>query len=178
MTDNHATLDFTRPVLAEVQNSVLALQPVLKSAVETDSPVVWREVEQRLLVIANTLTLVNLRGARLLVEEMLAVAAVESPARDETKPATTGTEAHRQLLAAGAAFVDYTDYLLAGNADRVPALVPLVNNLRACRHEPLLSENVVVADAFDIQTNLTVDATAVESVEQLNQLLRLSLIHI
>ncbi len=214
MTDSRATLDFTRPVLAEVQNAVVALQPVLKNAVESSSEPAWCEVDQRLKVIADTLTLANLQGARLLVEEMQAVAATrpgfagspeahradqraygiadtdadtdiasadnqtssaQSDAADETHPQSSAvnlTDAQYQLPAAANAFIDYVDFLLAGNADRVPALVPFVNNLRACRHEPLLSETVVAADVFGVRSSLDVDRAAVEVLSQLNAEMR------
>ncbi len=59
-------------------------------------------------------------------------------------------ESHVMLLLGCERLAEYLDYLKAGGADLVPALLPLVNNLRACRGSHLLSENLLAASAFNL----------------------------
>ena len=60
------------------------------------------------------------------------------------------SEADYMLFVACEKINEYLEYLKSGGRDSVPALVTLVNNLRASRGARLLSENIVSAEAFNI----------------------------
>ena len=177
MTMSLATIDYSPLVLAELQVSVAELVPEIRVFIETRDAATRSTALKQLRQIANTLELVGLRGARLLLEETTELlsaavfdAQVNSPGgadNHEDRPqhfraaasATSTTfsrqhggvsEADYMLFVACDKINEYLEYLKTGGRDSVPALVTLVNNLRASRGAPLLSENIVSAEAFNI----------------------------
>jgi len=194
MADSLTTIDYTRLVLSEVQRTVTALTPDLRTFVETADPACCLSIIVRLNAISNTLDLTGVRGARLLVDEMsalltefvneaemeqtLSFSDVNAQTLDSTlilsgdadstldlssvesaivkMPDEKAREAHHMLLTAMEKFSGYLDFLKSGGQDRVPALVPLVNNLRACRLSPFLSESLFAGDLFALPEQVTI----------------------
>lgn len=174
MADSLATIDYTRLVLSELQLTVTALTPELRTFVETADPSCCDSIITRLQAISNTLELTGVRGARLLADEMLALLTEFSAEPDKgDEPDEKAREAHHMLLTTLEKFSAYLDYLKSGGSDRVPALVPLVNNLRACRLSPFLSESLLAADIFDLPDQVTL--TGVDTLLPVLQSCRLPL---
>ena len=205
MADSLTTIDYTRLVLSEVQLTVTALTPDLRTFVETADPACCLSIIVRLNAISNTLDLTGVRGARLLVDEMsalltefvneaeleqtLSVSDVNAQTLDSTlvlsgdadttldissvesaivkMPDEKAREAHHMLLTAMEKFSGYLDFLKSGGQDRVPALVPLVNNLRACRLSPFLSESLFAADLFALPEQITIAQITVTDEDSL-----------
>lgn len=96
------------------------------------------EIIASLRQVRGTLSLVEVYGAALLSEEMEMVARAlkldEIPNREN---------AFEVLLNASIKLPDYLETLAAGNKDVPMVLLPLLNDLRACRNASLLSENVL-----------------------------------
>jgi chemosensory pili system protein ChpA (sensor histidine kinase/response regulator) len=88
--------------------------------------------------VRGTLSLVEIYGAALLSEEM------EMAARALKAGEVSSREnAYEVLLSAAIRLPDYLDSLSAGKKDVPLVLLPLLNDLRACRNASLLSENVL-----------------------------------
>ncbi len=96
------------------------------------------EVIVALRQVRGTLSLVEIYGAALLSEEMEMVARALKD--DEIANRESAFEV---LLNASIKLPDYLDSLAAGNKDVPMVLLPLLNDLRACRNASLLSENVL-----------------------------------
>lgn len=96
------------------------------------------EIIVALRQVRGTLSLVEIYGAALLSEEMEMVARAlksdEIPNREN---------AFEVLLSASIKLPDYLDSLATGSKDVPLVLLPLLNDLRACRNASLLSENVL-----------------------------------
>lgn len=132
------------------------------------------EIIAELRQIRGTLSLVEIYGAALLSEEMEMVArALKS---DEI---SNRDNAFEVLLSASIKLPDYLDSLAAGNKDVPMVLLPLLNDLRACRNAQLLSENVLffpdVASADDeVDYDHTGEVEAVKIEESSAELARKS----
>ncbi len=124
--------------------------------------------------VRGTLSLVEIYGAALLSEEMEMVAralkADEIPNRDN---------AYETLLNASLRLPDYLDGLAVGNKDVPMVLLPLLNDLRACRNASLLSENVlffpdvsVAAGSNELREELDGAKTTGEDVAELARKIR------
>lgn len=105
------------------------------------------EIIASLRQVRGTLSLVEVYGAALLSEEMEMVAralkADEIPNREN---------AFEVLLNASIKLPDYLESLAAGNKDVPMVLLPLLNDLRACRNASLLSENVLFFPDVSVAT--------------------------
>lgn len=105
------------------------------------------EIIASLRQVRGTLSLVEVYGAALLSEEMEMVAralkADEIPNREN---------AFEVLLNASIKLPDYLETLAAGNKDVPMVLLPLLNDLRACRNASLLSENVLFFPDVSVAT--------------------------
>ena len=88
--------------------------------------------------VRGTLSLVEVYGAALLCEEMEAVA---KGLRDNA--IANRAAAHEVMMSAVLRLPDYLDSLAATSRDVPMVLLPLLNDLRACRNEALMSENVL-----------------------------------
>jgi chemosensory pili system protein ChpA (sensor histidine kinase/response regulator) len=96
------------------------------------------EIISLLRQVRGTLSLVEIYGAALLSEEM------EMAARALKAGEVSSREnAYEVLLSAAIRLPDYLDGLSAGKKDVPLILLPLLNDLRACRNASLLSENVL-----------------------------------
>jgi chemosensory pili system protein ChpA (sensor histidine kinase/response regulator) len=92
----------------------------------------------------GTLQMVELFGAAMLAEEMseLVQAIADGSARNKD-------DAYEALIRAIIQLPDYLEHIQAGNKDIPMVLLPLMNDLRAGRNVPLLSENVLFFPDLD-----------------------------
>ena len=112
------------------------------------------EIIVSLRQVRGTLSLVEIYGAALLSEEMEMVA--RALKNDEIANRESAFEV---LLNASIKLPDYLDSLAAGNKDVPMVLLPLLNDLRACRNASLLSENVLFFPDVSVATG-TYDGAA------------------
>ncbi len=97
--------------------------------------------------VRGTLSLVEIYGAALLSEEMELVARAL-----KTDEIPNLENAYEVLLNAAIKLPDYLESLAAGNKDIPMVLLPLLNDLRACRNASLLSENVLFFPDVNVAT--------------------------
>ncbi len=109
----------------------------------------------RLRLVRGTLLMIELHGAAMFAEELEAVARGLREGRGDR----TG-QASEALMSGLVALPDYLSNLREGAADLPTSLLPLMNDLRAVRDEPLLSETSLFApglermlDAGDLRTS-------------------------
>ena len=88
--------------------------------------------------VHGTLQMVELHGAALAVEEMEKLS--QAIFNDEVN---NKDDAYETLMRGILQVPDYLEHLLAGNADMPVVLLPLLNDIRAARNEPLLSEGAL-----------------------------------
>lgn len=171
-----ATIDYSGLVLHEMQQTVAELKSELGKFLNTGSSHSQQTAYRLCRQIINTLELLDKRGARLIAEEVqlllrsrlfqvddalsgLADSTFDSQGFEQIEHAETRHsdteqrrlhESHVMLLLGCERLAEYLEYLRAGGADQIPALLPLVNNLRACRGSHLLSENLLAGSAFNL----------------------------
>ncbi|HEY3487288.1 MAG TPA: Hpt domain-containing protein, partial [Gammaproteobacteria bacterium] len=121
-----------RQLLSDIQRQ---LEYYINSPDEIDK---LDEIISLLRQVRGTLSLVEIYGAALLSEEMEMVA--RALKADEV---SSRENAYEVLLSASIKLPDYLDGLSAGKKDVPLILLPLLNDLRACRNASLLSENVL-----------------------------------
>ena len=121
------------------------------------------EIIVALRQVRGTLSLVEIYGAALLSEEMELVARALKD--DEIANRESAFEV---LLNASIKLPDYLDSLAAGNKDIPMVLLPLLNDLRACRNASLLSENVLFFPDVSVVTG-TYDNEAKAALEEQEQ---------
>lgn len=102
--------------------------------------------------VQGTLRMVELYGAAMVVEEMERVAQALLDDQIRTKD-----DAYDVLMRGIVQLPDYLERLQSGHKDIPIVLLPLLNDLRACRGEKLLSEGVL----FSPDLSLPLPATAV-----------------
>jgi len=168
-----AAIDYSHLAFEELQHSTSELKSDVAVFLNTGRRASSESADRHCLQIASVLELLEARGARLIIEEIRALLqtqqrveqlsaqtasnAIAAEATDTTSPTEAGLDpeqpmrdTHVMLLLACERLSEYLDYLKTGGKDQVPALLPLVNNLRACRGAHLLSENLLAGDAFDV----------------------------
>ncbi|RMG56688.1 MAG: response regulator [Gammaproteobacteria bacterium] len=92
----------------------------------------------------GTLQMVELFGAAMLAEEMTELLDAIEAGRVRNRE-----DAYEALMRALIQMPDYLEHIQAGNRDVPIALLPLMNDLRAARDVPLLSENVLFFPEVD-----------------------------
>ncbi|RMG29926.1 MAG: hypothetical protein D6721_04840, partial [Gammaproteobacteria bacterium] len=108
--------------------------------------------------VAGTLQMVEIYGASLLAEEM------EQLVLDLLEGRVTQRDEACELLMQGIIQLpDYLDRLAAGHRDIPLVLLPLLNDLRAVRGEPLLSENALFTP--DLDRRLPVSVRGLQEAE-------------
>ena len=123
--------------------------------------------------VRGTLSLVEIYGAALLSEEMEMVARAL-----KSNEIANRDNAFEVLLNSSIKLPDYLDSLASGNKDVPMVLLPLLNDLRACRNASLLSENVLffpdVSAAADIYDSDTEEIEIAKSQEDIAEIARKS----
>jgi len=103
----------------------------------------------------GTLQMVELFGAAMLAEEMSEL--LQAIVDDQVK---NKDDAYEALIRAIIQLPDYLEHIQAGHKDVPIVLLPLMNDLRAARDVPLLSENVLFFPDLDVREEH--EATLVE----------------
>lgn len=140
-------------VKSEIDETLKQAQTSLEAYVEDTAD----ESQMRFCInylhqIHGTLQMVELYGAALAIEEMekLSQAIFDDNVNNKD-------DAYETLLRGILQVPDYLDHLLAGNPDMPVVLLPLLNDIRAARNEPLLSEGALFTP------DLSVNAPATEA---------------
>jgi len=168
-------IDFTTLnwVKAELDQTLEHARVALEAYVEEPT----RIEQMRLCVsglhqVQGTLRMVELYGAAMVVEEMERLA--ESVLDDRV---SQREEAYTVLMRGIVQLPDYLERLQGGHRDIPIVLLPLLNDLRACRGEKLLSESVLFAPDLSAALPASADggAAPVALQELRAQVLRLRL---
>ena len=134
-----------KKVKLEVDKIIENVRGQLQSYVEDESGLSsLEEGSKNLAQIERTLQLIQINGAAVLAREMRAV--VESLINDSIKQKD---KAHETLSRGILQMSDYLEYVQAGHKDVPIVLLPLLNDLRGVREEPLLSENFLFFPNLD-----------------------------
>ena len=96
----------------------------------------------------GTLQMVELFGAAMLAEEMTELLDAIGAGRVRKRE-----DAYEAMMRALIQMPDYLEHIQAGNRDVPIALLPLMNDLRAARDVPLLSENVLFFPEVDARAD-------------------------
>jgi len=158
----HDDGDFT--ALNWVKPALDATLAQARDALETyvDEPTrldLMRECSSHLHQVQGTLRMVELYGAAMVVENMERLA--EALVADTVKQRE---EAYSVLMRGMVQLPDYLERLQSGHKDIPIVLLPLLNDLRACRGENLLSESAL----FSPDLHLPLPAEAAGSVAPLD----------
>ncbi len=102
------------------------------------------EVSTALIQVERTLQLVQINGAAVLAREMCEVVdgLVNGSIQQQDKAQECLSRGILQMS-------DYLEYVQAGNKDLPVVLLPLLNDLRGVRDEPLLSEHILFFPDLD-----------------------------
>ncbi|EDY87294.1 ChpA [gamma proteobacterium HTCC5015] len=127
-----------RLLLKEVQRQ---FELFLESGDDTEK---LDDVSAQMSQVRGTLSLVEVYGAALLSEEIEALTAAIRDGNVSNKE-----DANEAFLRAVLQLNDYLDGIAAGKPDTPIRLMPLLNDLRAVRKAPLLSENMLFLPNLD-----------------------------
>ena len=146
-------------VKQELDETLNQARQALEAYVEQpDDPSQLRFCAGHLHQVAGTLQMVEIYGASLLAEEM------EKLVLDLVEDRVTQKEDACELLMQGIIQLpDYLERLAAGHRDIPLVLLPLLNDLRAIRGEPLLSENALFSP--DLSRGIPVSVRGIQSDE-------------
>ncbi|MGF1642910.1 MAG: Hpt domain-containing protein [Thiotrichales bacterium] len=111
---------------------------VLRYLDEPDQPAVLREALPVIKDVLGTLEVADLAGAAMLAQEILAL--VDRMAQQAVR---RPDEAAKLVVRALLQLPDYLEYLQSGRDDMPIVLVSIVNDLRAMRDEPLVSDELI-----------------------------------
>ncbi|MFK7815682.1 MAG: Hpt domain-containing protein [Gammaproteobacteria bacterium] len=134
-----------KKVKHEVDAIIDAARAKLEEYVEDESDAsLLNEVLESLVQVERTLQLVQINGAAVLAREMCEV--VEGLINGLIQQQDKAQEClSRGILQMS----DYLEYVQAGNKDLPVVLLPLLNDLRGVRDEPLLSEHILFFPDLD-----------------------------
>ncbi|MBX2823372.1 MAG: response regulator [Gammaproteobacteria bacterium] len=151
-------LDYSRHVLIEFSELLGRLRQLTMNAVEQGSDRdALKRLEECVTQAHHTFELIECAGAELVCDELLALLdAVQRGTVD------TGFNTAPVMVLAGEKLSEYIDYLLSGGPDLPLALLPLVNNMRACRGVGLLSEALIVAPHFSVPSTTRISRDALD----------------
>ncbi len=152
-------IDFTTLnwVKQELDDTLRQARMALEAYVEDGSdPSQIRFCASFLHQVQGTLRMVELYGAAMVVEEMERL--VQSLLDDEIR---RPEDAYGVLMRGMVQMPDYLERLQGGHKDIPIVLLPLLNDLRACRGEKLLSESVLFAP--DLASAMPTDASGATS---------------
>jgi chemosensory pili system protein ChpA (sensor histidine kinase/response regulator) len=137
----HDNIDFTALnwVKQELDATLKQSRDALEAYVENPADVgLMRASSEHLHQVAGTLRMVELYGAAMVVEEMerLAHALLEDTVRQRD-------DAYSVLMRGMVQLPDYLERVQSGHKDIPIVLLPLLNDLRACRGDNLLTESAL-----------------------------------
>ncbi len=138
-TQDHSKL---RWIKGELDATIGQVRSDLEKYMEgTDDPTLMEECVTRLHQVYGTLQMVKAYGAAMLAEEMELVARdLSAGAIDQSKQ-----DAAEALLQGVVKLPDYLEQIQSGGRDHPIIILPLLNDLRASRSQPLLSEAALFA---------------------------------
>jgi len=152
-------IDFTALnwVKHELDATLKQARDALEAYVDSPSDVaLMRESSVHLHQVQGTLRMVELYGAAMVVEEMERVA---KALLDDT--IKQRDEAYSVLMRGMVQLPDYLERVQSGHKDIPIVLLPLLNDLRACRGDNLLTESALFSP--DLHTDLPVSAAGAPS---------------
>lgn len=155
-----------RWVKSEIDETLSQARTALETYVETPEDVSQlRFCVNYVHQVHGTLQMVELYGASLLAEEMeqLTQALIEGKV-------THLEDAFEVLMRGMLQLPDYLERLLGGAEDIPMVLLPLLNDLRAAREAPLLSENALFTPDLDVQAPVVLETE--EELEDIRSLAR------
>ena len=133
-------------VKSEIDETLKQAQTSLEAYVEDPAD----ESQMRFCInylhqVHGTLQMVELHGAALAIEEMekLSKAIFDNKVNNKD-------DAYETLMRGILQVPDYLEHLLAGNPDMPVVLLPLLNDIRAARNEPLLSEGALFTPDLNV----------------------------
>src|SRR5215207_1605655 len=134
------TLDaVAREIMASLNEARVALEAFVEQG---DNVALLQRCRAELQQVQGVLRVMEIHGAALLAEEMHAVCAyLESTVEVRKNQA----EALDALMRAIVQLPGYLDRVLAGGRDMALVLLPLLNDMRAVRGSPLLSEGTLLS---------------------------------
>ena len=133
-------------VKSEIDDTLKQAQTSLEAYVEDTAD----ESQMRFCInylhqVHGTLQMVELYGAALAIEEMEKLSQAIFDDKVNNKD-----DAYETLMRGILQVPDYLDHLLAGNPDMPVVLLPLLNDIRAARNEPLLSEGALFTPDLNV----------------------------
>lgn len=134
-----------KKVKQEVDVIIEAARTKLEEYVEDDTVTsLLTEVSTSLVQVERTLQLVQINGAAVLAREMSEVVngLINGLIQQQDKAQECLSRGILQMS-------DYLEYVQAGNKDLPVVLLPLLNDLRGVRNEPLLSEHILFFPDLD-----------------------------
>ncbi len=150
----HQEIDFTTLnwVKQELDETLRQARQALEAyAEDTADSSLMRFCATYLHQVQGTLRMVELYGAAMVVEEMERVAQALLDGQIRNKD-----DAFEALLRGTMQLPDYLERLQSGHKDIPIVLLPLLNDLRACRGEKLLSEGVLFTPDLSVALPATV----------------------
>ncbi len=146
-------LNWVKPAL---DATLLQAREALETYVEHPGQIEpMRECTAHLHQVQGTLRMVELYGAAMVVENMERLA--EALLADTVKQRD---ESYSVLMRGMVQLPDYLERLQSGHKDIPIVLLPLLNDLRACRGENLLSESALFAPDLDVALPASADGSA------------------
>src|SRR5690606_12973640 len=134
------TLDAVlREILASLNEARLALEAFVE---QSDNQQLLQRCRIKLVQVQGVLRVMEIHGAALLAEEMQQVCAYLETTANAAK---NQAEALDALMRAIVQLPGYLDRVQAGGRDMALVLLPLLNDLRAVRGSPLLSEGTLLS---------------------------------
>src|SRR6187551_3662450 len=134
------TLDaVAREVTASLAEARMALEAYVE---QTDNVGLLQKSVAELAQVQGVLRVMEIHGAALLAEEMHQVCQYLAATAKEKK---NQNEALDALMRAMVQLPGYLDRVLAGGRDMALVLLPLLNDMRAVRGSPLLSEGTLLS---------------------------------
>ena len=134
-----------------------------------DGPEALHKCAELLHLSHGALKMVEIYSAALLAEEMELACLVVAEIVNKRKSADDGLEA---LSRAMVQLPGYLDRMLSGGRDIALVLLPLLNDLRAVRGKPLLSENTLLLLNLSSNRQPSAPATATQPAADLSALAR------
>ena len=134
-----------KKVKHEVDTIIDAARTKLEEYVEDESEAsLLAEVSTALVQVERTLQLVQINGAAVLAREMCEVVdgLIDGSIQQQDKAQECLSRGILQMS-------DYLEYVQAGNKDLPVVLLPLLNDLRGVRDQPLLSEHILFFPDLD-----------------------------
>ena len=152
-------------VKKSIDDNLSEIEVDLKQYIEKQDDQLLQQVKDRLGVINGVLMMIEKYGAAMLTEEMVALTDYIADNRQEK-----GEQALEVLMRAVLQLPDYLEHIQAGHHDIPIAILPLLNDIRAVRHQDLFSEKLLFLPDLSMHQK---DAESDEIDDRQNQASRL-----